>query len=420
MMQNERRSVIVSAYSFAPRRGSEPGSGWAMARILAERYDVFVVCAAHYRPLFEEADFQQLREWGIEVVFFDDERSVWLAHLSVCHRIAVRIYYSIWQIKVRSVFKRLIRERRPLFLQHATWGAGTVVSDLTGLGIPVIYGPVGGFDPGCPALERDMGWRVRIVEAVRRVLIRQKLRSKALKTMYEGIDLVLACTADSEAAIRKLGARRIGRMGKVGIPSERIEMLRRMRGNRPPATHVEVLFIGRLLGWKGEELALRAVAAAKNPLLHFTIVGNGPNRQRCVRLADELGIAGQVRFLNEVPQKEIWQRFAESDIFLFPSMHDSGGNVVLEAMASGIPVICLNLGGPAEYVDETCGMVCRATDSEQTLARLTLALTRLADDSGLREALGREGLEKCRNHFNERGRSTQLFSHIDSLLREPS
>lgn len=415
MQKEARRSIIVSSYSFAPRRGSEPGDGWGIVQILAKRYQVYVVCAAHYRLLFTSTDLSDLNKQGIEVIFFDHLPTVWLAHVPIFNGATVRMYYSIWQWKVRNVFDSLIQEHRPTFLFHATWGAGTVVSNLRGLGIPVIYGPAGGFDEGAPALELGMSMRIRVTEVLRRFLIRRRLKSRRLRAMYREIELVLACTADSARAFKCLGAPRVSLMGKVGISSERIDTLQQIRSGKIPSPVVRAIFVGRLLGWKGEELALKALAGVENRSIHLSIIGNGPNLGRCIKLARSLGVTPQVSFIGEIPQSELWAHFANSDIFIFPSMHDSGGNVILEAMASSIPIICLNLGGPAEYVDANCGFVCDASIESNTVRDLTAALKTLAENGELRAQMGAAGLSKCRTTFDETARRSLLFGYIDSM-----
>jgi glycosyltransferase involved in cell wall biosynthesis len=85
---------------------------------------------------------------------------------------------------------------------------------------------------------------------------------------------------------------------------------------------------------------------------------------------------------------------------LYPSLHDSGGQVVLEAMAAGLPVICTTRGGPAVLVDENAGWKVAANHPKQTIARLSEALKEFADSSELRMARG----------ISARSRATQLFS----------
>ena len=78
-------------------------------------------------------------------------------------------------------------------------------------------------------------------------------------------------------------------------------------------------------------------------------------------MAHRLGIAEKVTFVPWMEQADLFDLYNEYDLFLFPSLHDSGGLVVLEALCRGLPVVCLDLGGPKEVVDETCGVVVATT-----------------------------------------------------------
>jgi len=85
-----------------------------------------------------------------------------------------------------------------------------------------------------------------------------------------------------------------------------------------------------------------------------------------------LQLEDEVRFIPFLPQQELFDRYAGAHVFVFPSLRDSGGNVVLEALAAGLPVVCLDLGGPPCFVDATCGVVvpARDADEEQLVGRL--------------------------------------------------
>jgi glycosyltransferase involved in cell wall biosynthesis len=61
--------------------------------------------------------------------------------------------------------------------------------------------------------------------------------------------------------------------------------------------------------------------------------------------------------LGSIPRPELLERYRDADLFLFPSLRDSSGNVVLESLSRGLPVVCPDLGGPQHYVDEHCGIV---------------------------------------------------------------
>jgi glycosyltransferase involved in cell wall biosynthesis len=113
------------------------------------------------------------------------------------------------------------------------------------------------------------------------------------------------------------------------------------RPHRPPTA----LFAGRLVPWKGAALAVQAIAQC--PGWRLVICGEGPDLDRLRRLAGRLGIADRVTFDGWLPREEILRILREeTDVLLFPSLHDEGGWAVAEAVSAGIPVVCLDRGGP--------------------------------------------------------------------------
>jgi glycosyltransferase involved in cell wall biosynthesis len=143
-----------------------------------------------------------------------------------------------------------------------------------------------------------------------------------------------------------------------------------------------MLFVGRLRGWKGIHLALKAFAMALNKGMRatLTIVGDGPQRSWFRSLAEKLGISDSIEWIPWKPHSEVLDMYANYDLFVFPSLHDSGGMVVLEAMANSLPVLCLDLGGPGTVVNERCGRVvaARGADEGEVVSNLAEAMTQLA------------------------------------------
>ncbi len=139
----------------------------------------------------------------------------------------------------------------------------------------------------------------------------------------------------------------------------------------PSGDLYRLLYVGRLLEWKGIDLALHAVSQLKqsHPGIRFTIVGDGPASTRLHKLAEELGLSEIVEWVRWVPHTLVQEYYRSADVFLFPSLRDSGGMAVLEAMAHGLPVVCTDLGGPGRHCQSrlwTRG-VHRAQEAENNL-----------------------------------------------------
>lgn len=139
-------------------------------------------------------------------------------------------------------------------------------------------------------------------------------------------------------------------------------------------------------------------------------------RKQLERQARLVGIADRVTFLGWKSQQECAQHLRESDALVLPSIFECGGAVVLEAMACGLPVIATDWGGPADYLDDTCGVLIKP-DSEIGLQQgFATAMGRLASDPQLRESLGNAGRERVEQLFDWGVKIDQMISVYRELV----
>lgn len=167
-----------------------------------------------------------------------------------------------------------------------------------------------------------------------------------------------------------------------------------------PGLHL--LYVGRLVHLKGVHLALPAFARLREqyPAATFTIIGQGPEERNLQQLTKSLRIENSIEWIPWLPREDVLQRYANYDALLFPSLHDSSSNAVLEALSSGLPVVCLKRGGPAIVVNDSCGIRVEGDSPEDAIDELTRALFRLAADEPLRQRLAAGALERAGNYFS--------------------
>ncbi len=149
---------------------------------------------------------------------------------------------------------------------------------------------------------------------------------------------------------------------------------------------VRLLFVGRLVHQKGVDVLLNALATLRpDHDLTLTIAGDGPDRSTLAQQASELGLTDRVEFLGWVARPDLPDLYRSADVFVLPSRDEGMANSLLEAMATGLPVIVTSVPGCAELVpDGTAGTVV-APDAVEPLVT---ALTRLFDDAPLRRQQG--------------------------------
>jgi glycosyltransferase involved in cell wall biosynthesis len=188
--------------------------------------------------------------------------------------------------------------------------------------------------------------------------------------------------------------------------------------SRIPGEPLRLLYAGRILYWKGVHLAIRALANARTQGADatLTIVGGGAARCDLEKLACRLEIAAHIIWCGEVPRPELLKMYSSHHAFLFPSLRDAGGMVILEAWAHGLPVVCLALGGPGILVDENCGRVVPvANDEKGCVAALAAEILALAKSEDLRRALGYGAILRYREHLWSKVVAA-LYTEIDHQL----
>lgn len=159
-----------------------------------------------------------------------------------------------------------------------------------------------------------------------------------------------------------------------------------------PSSHAgcDVLFAGRLIKDKNVDVLLEAVAGVKNQLpdIRCCVIGDGPERDRLVALADDLGLKGNVEFLDFMGYDEYIALMKSSRLFVLPSSREGFGIVLLEAMASKTPVVAVRSekSAASEIVDGENGVLCGIDELEENILEV------LTNDK-LRGGLIKNGLD---------------------------
>jgi glycosyltransferase involved in cell wall biosynthesis len=151
-------------------------------------------------------------------------------------------------------------------------------------------------------------------------------------------DVAIGMNGDTAFAMRKFPV--------VAVrPNVILEYGRSLQHSRPsnaPAADKVVLFAGRLLEWKGVMLLIEAMGHLDSTYV-LRIVGDGPDRDRAVEAAGKTN--ARIEFVGRVAHSQMASEFRRAHVLALPSLHDSAGWVAAEAASSGLPVVCLDLGG---------------------------------------------------------------------------
>ena len=439
--------LLVTAFSLCPGQGSEPGVGWHTVEELAREHEVHALVDANWEPKVQRV-FRAEDHPRIHLHFVRLPLLTTLVEGPLNNGLCWLIYYYLWQIAAWFTATRL-HDAHPFdACQHVTFVKYNTPSFLHLLGIPFIFGPVGGAERAPAAFYREFGWKTQATEAARVVLQKLALLDPFLHLCCQRSTIALAVTHDTAAELRKLGAQRVEVLTAVALSQDEIATVAgscepgpdaacnhfELRWNDPrnPSKHpasslteagynspknepLTLLYVGRLIAWKGVHLALRALAQGP-ATLRLRIIGDGPLRSFLEAEAQRLGIASRVTFEGELPRDQVLAAYRSAHGFLYPSLHDSGGNAVLEAMAAALPILCLRYGGPDFIISDECGWKVEATTPDEAVVGLTTALHAFATDAAERAKRGSAARARCLSDFTWQTRGAQLRELLRSIV----
>jgi glycosyltransferase involved in cell wall biosynthesis len=404
--------LLISAYACAPNRGSEHSCGWNWTSEVARLgHEATVLVSPAHRTAVLAATQQQTELHHIRWVF--PEVAAWPLEQGK-EPGWERTYNLLWQWEALRVAHSLHREDPFDLVHHLTWAGVRAPTFLGALRAPLIIGPVGGGETSPGKLRDRFSLRGRILESVRdfsnatielNPIVRQGLRNA---------EVIFARTTDTKNLLSApLRAKTYVQM-ELGVTQAQIGAPRSIR--RMPR---KLLCAARLLYWKGVHIAVEAMSllVAHMPDAHLTIVGNGPEETRLKSEIAQRNLEANITLVSWMPQEQFLRLYDTHDVFVFPSLHDSAGWVVLESICRGMPVACLNLGGPKEIVTPGSGIIVDTTglDTSGVAARLAEELRALLADPERLAALSAGAIARA-GDFLQRNQVERLYAQATEHL----
>jgi glycosyltransferase involved in cell wall biosynthesis/predicted metal-dependent phosphoesterase TrpH len=352
---------------------------------------------------------QQLRERGIrghEIEVIGTDASV-DRRLAAVSEVELPFYAGL-KLGVPSVFAvaEALTERRYDLVHVCAPGPAGIIAALIArvMGLPVA---------GSYHTELQMYARMRSADP----RVEYVMRS-VLAKFYAQCRVVLSPSRAADDSLRDLGiaADRLARWDR-GVDLERFNPARYAPGVLPAnhselGRHFNVLYVGRLSQEKGIDLLAEAFLIARDhdPRLHLVLAGRGPEEESLRR---RLGSAAT--FLGWVEGDRLAQVYASADLFMFASTTDTFGQVILEAQASGLPVLAVDAGGPAELIEDGRSGCLVAPESDS----LASALRGLARREAIRERLSTGGLLSVGERSWQRSLDQLAAGYARALALEP-
>jgi len=413
--RNEKcRRLLVSAYGCEPGKGSEQGVGWNWVLQLAHDSELVVLTRSNNRVHIEAGLPPGVRD-RIRFVYYDPPPS--LARLKSKER-GLYLFYLIWQWGAYGFAKKLVQREHFDYVISLTFGSIWLPTFMHRLPLAFIWGPIGGGEAVPFSLIQTLSLRARITQYLRYLLMATLRANPLVMGPIRRARVVLARTNDTAKLIPPAYANKVKVVLETAVSDELLAhpaLSHALPHDRP----LRVIYSGRLVALKNVPAALHALARAKREGAHieFVLLGDGPERQALESLAQALGISNHVQFLGTVSQARVISELQRSDVYLFPSLKEGGVWSLMEAMSTGLPVVCVNTSGMAIITDESSAIRVDPISQEHMIEGFTEALVELSRSPERRLQLGQNARRRIEQHFRWDHKADfmrDLFSELDS------
>lgn len=399
--------VLVSAYACETGRGSEGEIAWRLVLELAKRHELSVITRANLRPVHEDAFCEHGRPANLEFIYFD---LPWIFRFYKKGRRFFLLYYYLWQVGSGLLARRLQRDGAFDLCHHITGGMDWMPSGLALADGPFLWGPVGSEDTH-PVVRRKLSIASRVKDRLR-LMVRGAMRRLDPLVFLTAVraDRVLSHTP--ETMPRRL-AEKIVPFIQTGI--EDTPSMAKPKTDFSRGGGLRLLFAGELKDWKGALFSLQAALTffEIEPLARLTIVGDGPLLSQMTDMIATHPHGDRVMLAGRLDMSGLVQAMNQSDIFLYPSFHHGLSTVVLQAMLTGLPIVCLEGDATGRAVGQDAGITVALTADRDPVADLASAIQRLAADETYRQSLGRSAQAIARQRYAYRS----LAERIDAIYQ---
>ncbi len=345
--------ILLSSYACEPNKGSEPEVGWKWATTLAGLgHEVYVITRSNNKKNIEEY-LAINKVSNLNFIYFDYPD--WF--LKIFKRKSnpnSYLYFLLWQIGIFFVVKPYIEKIKFDFIHHVTFVSFRFPSFLCLYKIPFIFGPISGGDTIPKNLRKKFTLTEKIKEFLRDLSNYYIKISPLMNLTFLKSSKIYANSEETKKNIPSIYHHKTKLMLAIGIDD-----LTNNNINFNESKKVfNICYAGNLLNLKGISIVLETFNELKknNNNIFLNVAGDGPNESMLKKKAKDYNIDQSISWLGKIKRNELFELFKKSDLLIFPSLRDSGGLVILEAMSYGLTAAILDIGGPGQIVDNDCGI----------------------------------------------------------------
>ena len=412
--------ILASVYACSPYDGSERAVGWNWICELDKFHKITVLTSHIYRSDIEDylkKNPNKLPNTDFIYVKVPEKISSW--HIGYRGE---RLYYILWQYQAYKVAKELIKIKQYDLIHHITYVTCILPTYMHKLNIPFLYGPVSGGENIPSIIKYPISIKNYFKEFIRNISQNIfRITPNFHKTMNNS-NLILVTTNETKAIIPKKYHNKVKKFQAIGLNQDMFYPEPIIKKNNKI---VKILISGRMIYWKGYELAIwsfiKALKYGCN--IELTILGDieyGNKEQQKHRdylksLCGEY-LDKKIKFISRIEHNKMKLFYDKFDILLNCSLRDSGCFVVMEGMSRGLPGICVDTGGPKVNTTDDTAVKIKEAPIEDMINEISKAIIKLAESNELRWQMGEKARKYALDNFLLESRTQKMNQFYEEII----
>ena len=380
-------NYLISAYSVNPYKGSEDSIGWNWVLQYEKNYkkgDRIILLTKKFNEKDTRRGLKEFNIQHVELVIVDVPDALnWFREK---HSAFHHMYYILWQhwawlwVKHSGI--------RFDVIHHVTMNDYRIPSELyKAKGAKVIWGPMGGAQVTPKPLK--VYEKNQLVASFREFVNKScswnPFYKKALRSYYK----IYCINNETQKQISRIVGKDVPLMPELALRDEYKNLPIRKGKN----DILKIVFVGRLIGKKGIAFLVDALSLMPTDMdWELLIFGDGDDRALIEKQIADSGIGKKVKLMGNRPLNQIAEAYQQADVFVLPSLRETSGNVLLEAMAYAVPIVAFDTSFCRLLKEVDCGVF---INTEQALDNIKedycKAIVTLGQDKELAKQMGLNG-----------------------------
>jgi len=380
-------NYLISAYSVNPYKGSEDSIGWNWVLQYEKNYkkgDRIILLTKKFNEKDTRRGLKEFNIQHVELVIVDVPNALnWFREK---HSAFHHMYYILWQHWAWLWVKH--SEIRFDVIHHVTMNDYRIPSELyKAKGAKVIWGPMGGAQvtPRPLKVYEKNQLVASFREFVNKSCSWNPFYKKALRAYYK----IYCINNETQKQISRIVGKDVPLMPELALRDE-YKNLPIRKGNNDI---LKIVFVGRLIGKKGIAFLVDALSLMPTDMnWELLIFGDGDDHALIEKQIADSGIGKNVKLMGNRPLNQIAEAYQQADVFVLPSLRETSGNVLLEAMAYAVPIVAFDTSFCRLLKEVDCGVF---VNTDQALEGIKedwcKAIVTLGQDKELAKQMGLNG-----------------------------